>query len=161
MENSHINEAPPPPPLAAEQLFANVDGMDNNDNDLVAADDGILNGGNGMFDYHYDTLDSLLLYLIIIDYVFSTSICRDNQFRLLVVVCSLQLSSRLQFQLDSSRISRIHTLSLSSLLVAPRQDARFAHLSSICCLATFQWCSVGGTTTWHRDGIDTRSHSPR
>ena len=64
MENSHINEAPPPPPLAAEQLFANVDGMDNNDNDLVAADDGILNGGNGMFDYHYDTFDSLLLYLI-------------------------------------------------------------------------------------------------
>ena len=114
MENSHINEAPPPPPLAAEQLFANVDGMDNNDNDLVAADDGILNGGNGMFDYHYDTLDSLLLYLIIIDYVFSTSICRENQFRLLVVVCSLQLSSRLQFQLDSSRISRIHTLSLLS-----------------------------------------------
>lgn len=123
MENSHINEAPPPPPLAAEQLFANVDGMDNNDNDLVAADDGILNGGNGMFDYHYDTLDSLLLYLIIIDYVFSTSICRDNQFSsLLVVVCSLQLSSRLQFQLDSlffalqlvSDISHTHTLSLLS-----------------------------------------------
>ena len=122
MENSHINEAPPPPPLAAEQLFANVDGMDNNDNDLVAADDGILNGGNGMFDYHYDTLDSLLLYLIIIDYVFSTSICRDNQFRLLVVVCSLQLSSRLQFQLGSlvfalqlvSDISHTHTLSLLS-----------------------------------------------